>query len=598
MSNIMDYLDWRGDISFDTDPFNEVDNLILAQISYTDFEGVMTQDEVLSISEVSRIYFEIHSEEEVMERNTFYKLAPFVLKKASESVRFKSIRIGRYINMISQDREEQYAAVTFFFPDGNCYVAFRGTDNTIIGWKEDFNLTFMNATSGQKRAVEYLNYYFKDTQEKLILGGHSKGGNFAVYAGAFCDPEIRKRLIRIYSNDGPGFRDEILESEEYKAVMPKVVSIIPEESIVGVLLSNDYEDHIVKSTAHGINQHDPMTWMVQGKTFVETTSRSESSRLIDKTMMRWLATISDEDRKVFTDSLFGSLDSAGATTLNDLSSGGLKMISDFIKSIRDISPEKQQEFSAIVKRLLMLWGHGFLSDVKDMTRNLSISGKSGLGELQGNQEENDSLVEELMEKKNISKKEVKIIIRKKVLDKRKIIPKNKALEKSEIICDKIVDLEVYQSSDIILAYMDTNNEVSLEKLIRRAEEDGKRVYIPKVEDKTRMEFYLLDGDYSEGMYGIREPKNTSSARRFDIMLEYLTDEKRQTLMLMPGLAFDADRNRIGYGGGYYDRYLKGFEKYPVTTIGICYDFQILKAVPSERTDRKPDMIVTEKRVIQ
>ena len=153
MADILEYLDWRGDIPFDVDPFNDVDNLILAQIAYTDFEGVMTQDEELPIEEAAGLYFNIHTEEEVMARDTFFKFVPLVLRKASECRRFRGTTVGRYINMISPDREEQYSAVTYRLPDGVCYVAFRGTDNTIVGWKEDFNLTFMNETAGQRRAV-------------------------------------------------------------------------------------------------------------------------------------------------------------------------------------------------------------------------------------------------------------------------------------------------------------------------------------------------------------------------------------------------------------------------------------------------------------
>ena len=233
MSNILEYLDWRGDIPFSVDPLNEIDNLIFAEMSYTDLEGVMTQDEEMSIEEVSATYFSIHTEQEILDRTTFFRLAPLVLKKAAECDRFKDIAIGKYINLVSADREEQYAALTYRFPDGMNYIAFRGTDNTIVGWKEDFNLTFMNETAGQKRAVEYIDYYFADGKEKLILGGHSKGGNFAVYAGAFCKKDIQKRIVNVYSNDGPGFREEILGKKGYKTILPRVISIIPEESIVG-----------------------------------------------------------------------------------------------------------------------------------------------------------------------------------------------------------------------------------------------------------------------------------------------------------------------------------------------------------------------------
>ena len=569
MADILEYLDWRGDIPFDVDPFNDVDNLILAQISYTDLEGVMTQDEELPIEEVAGIYFNIHTEEEITARDTFFKLAPFVLRKAAESRRFQGTTIGRYINMISADRQEQYSAVTYRLPNGICYVAFRGTDNSIVGWKEDFNLTFMNETAGQRRAVEYVNYYFGNTDERIVLSGHSKGGNFAVYAGAFCDEEIQNRIEAVYSNDGPGFRDEILARDGYKRILPRVISILPEESIVGVLLSNEYENHIVKSSAKGINQHDPMTWQVYGPGFVEEEHRSESSHLIDKTMMKWLATMNDEDRAAFVDMLFSSIESTGVTTLRDVSDGGLKTIAEIIKSLKSMAPEKQQEFSTSVKRLLKIGSELAVKDVKSKARLPKI--------------------ERTVDRKSELRKTMKGI--------RNDLSENQIVEYSHSICETIRGLRSYAEADMILAYMSTGSEVRLQELINAAGADGKRVYIPKVINKKEMRFYLYDGKFTKGSFGIKEPKNTSDMKMYDAELEHLLGENRKTLVIMPAVAFDIDRNRLGYGGGYYDRFVEKVEGYPVTFVAAGYDCQIIDSIPTEPCDKKPEMIITEHRII-
>lgn len=364
MANILEYLDWRGDIPFAVDGFNSVDNLILAQIAYTDFEGVLGDGESLSIVDASKKYFELHTEEEVMKRNLFFKMAPIVLKKAAETARFRNIILENYVNIVDPDIEEQFSAIGYRRPSGEIYVAFRGTDNTVVGWREDFNLSFMSETAGQKRAVEYVNSHYLDVANKMIFGGHSKGGNLAVYAAAFCDEKIRKRIERVYSNDGPGFREEILETEGYKDILPRIISIIPEESIVGILLSNEYDNQIIKSSAKFVTQHDPMTWQVYGPDFVSADKRSANSRIIDKTMMKWLSTMSDEDRRVFTDLLFSSIDSTGAKTLNEISEGGVKIISDLIKSFKDMEPDKQQEFSEMVKRLIKIGNEVVMNSVK------------------------------------------------------------------------------------------------------------------------------------------------------------------------------------------------------------------------------------------
>ena len=574
MADILEYLDWRGDIPFEVDPFNDVDNLILAQISYTDFEGVATQDEELSIEEMARIYFEIHTEEEINSRDTFYKLAPMVLKKAAESRRFQGTIICHYINMISTSREEQYSAVTYRLPNGISYVAFRGTDNTIVGWKEDFNLTFMSETTGQRRAVEYVDFYFGNTDEKLMLGGHSKGGNFAVYAGAFCSPEVQDRIINVFSNDGPGFRDEILKREGYQKILPRVVSILPEESIVGVLLSSEYENHIVKSSAKNINQHDPMTWQVYGNQFVEAEKISDGSRLIDKTFRKWLATMNDEERAVFTDTLFSTIDVAGVTTLSDVSEGGLKLFTEVMKSIKHLAPERQHEVSLGLKNLFRIGGGLLASDVKNKAK-LSLPSRP------------------LTDKESL---------RKEIISQRNKLSEEEIANNSKAICQTIYTLDEYKEADIILAYMSFGSEASLKELITKSKKAGKKVYIPKITNKSpnkrEMKFYLHDGRFTKGAFGIQEPKNTSDMKMYDAELEYMLDKNRKTLVIMPAVAFDIYRDRLGYGGGYYDRFLASVKDYPITFIAVGFDCQIVDRVPAEEYDQRPAKIITEKRIIE
>lgn len=168
----------------------------------------------------------------------------------------------------------------------------------------------------------------------------------------------------MYSNDGPGFRQEVLDKQGYKDILPRIVSIIPEESIVGVLLSNEYNNQIIKSSAKFVAQHDPMTWLVYGRDFVCADKMGLNSRLIDKTMVTWLSTMSDEDRRSFTDSLFSSIDSTGVTTLSEISEGGVKIISELIKSFKSMDSEKQKEFSELVKRLIKIGNEIIFSNVK------------------------------------------------------------------------------------------------------------------------------------------------------------------------------------------------------------------------------------------
>ena len=216
MANIEDYLVWRGDLSFSADPFNEVDNLILAQMAYVDFDGVVSvpgETKPLTLAEVNEAYHQIHTEEELRARKTFISSAPFLMEKAAKTARFGSILLTDYVNIVSVEAQEQMAVLTYLLPDGTSYVAFRGTDDTVVGWKEDFNLSYMDETLGQKHAVEYMNLCFADNHRPLRVGGHSKGGNFAVYASAFCDPSIRTQIREVYTNDGPGLLDSLTETD-------------------------------------------------------------------------------------------------------------------------------------------------------------------------------------------------------------------------------------------------------------------------------------------------------------------------------------------------------------------------------------------------
>ena len=354
MANISDYLDWRGDIDFATDPFNEVDNLILSELAYVDFDDIVPapgSGKPVTIQKVYRDFFSRYSEEEILARQTTTKMAPFLMEKLIHSRRFGNMMLDGFVNEIDFESQSQFSAVLFYLGDGTVYVAYRGTDNTIVGWKEDFNMGFLCHTPGQQRAVAYLNDCSRSSCRRMRVGGHSKGGNFAVYAAAFCDEDVRRRILQVYSNDGPGFLPEIVRSAQYQAIRPKVRSTIPEASIVGMLLENDLEDTVVKSSQYGAYQHDALSWEVQGNRFVRAENLSDSSVFWDRTITNWLMGISKEDREEFVDVVFGVLEATGATTFDELSEAGLWKFGEMRRYISDLPVEKQR---AVVNILLKL----------------------------------------------------------------------------------------------------------------------------------------------------------------------------------------------------------------------------------------------------
>lgn len=154
MANMMDYLDWRGDLTFTASGFNEVDNLLFAELVYTSFDGIVTgqsEAEAVTLAEASAVFWEQNSREEILARVSMTKAAPFVLEKMAKTERFRDVKLWGYVNDISEEEQSQFAVMCAGLPDGSIYVSFRGTDNTITGWREDFNMGYL---SGDARSAE------------------------------------------------------------------------------------------------------------------------------------------------------------------------------------------------------------------------------------------------------------------------------------------------------------------------------------------------------------------------------------------------------------------------------------------------------------
>ena len=352
-SAMYDYLKWRGDLTFDLDPFNEVDNLILAQMAYIDYDGLVpeTRLDAVPITEVCRRYWEIHTEAEIRKRESFVKLSPFLLGPVAKTRRFGKMRLCGYVNYVSKRAEGQMSAIQFELEDGTIYVAYRGTDETVVGWKEDFNLSYMSRTEGQKLAVEYLREHFSNTSLRLRVGGHSKGGNFAVFASSFSGETIRDQIIQVYCNDAPGFREEIVERPEYKQVMAMTTNIIPQDSIIGRLLNAGRDAIVVKSSKRGIMQHDAMSWEIEGNHFVPSV-RSGDSIYMEKVLSGWLENVDDESRRTFVEQICGVMETLGADTMKDVRLITLTELGDAIQLLRSLPKEDQVELASVLKKLL------------------------------------------------------------------------------------------------------------------------------------------------------------------------------------------------------------------------------------------------------
>lgn len=357
MANMMDYLDWRGDLTFAADGFNEVDNLILSQLVYVDFDGIVDGPggEAVCLKEASGRFWETHSEEEILAKVSMTKSAPFVMRKMAETARFQDALLFGYVNDISDEEQSQFSVMCVALPGEGLYVAFSGTDNTIVGWRENFNMGYLATTPGQRKAVEYLNRAVTPEHGRVRVGGHSKGGNLSVYASVKCEPWIQEKIVQVYSNDGPGFPREMLESEAYRRMLPKIRTILPESSIVGLLLEHRGECEVVCSSQSGIQQHDAVSWEVLGSSFVYAQGVAARSLLLDETMKRWIEQLNGEERQAIVDTVFSMLEEADIRTVDDFYASPWKTVQELMRAKSRLPEEAQKLFSRALK---LLWSEG------------------------------------------------------------------------------------------------------------------------------------------------------------------------------------------------------------------------------------------------
>lgn len=351
-ATIYDYLDWRGDLLFSMAPFNEVDNVILSLLAYVDYEGVLSGSERLSLGEAATRYFSLHTREELLARESFVKMTPFLMEKAGATERFSGILLHDYVNILDASAEEQFSAVAFDLGDGTTYIGFRGTDDTLIGWKEDFNIAYLSRTRGQQHAAAYLSETGSRSDRPLRIGGHSKGGNLAMYASAYCEEGVRKRITEIYNNDGPGFLREVAVSQEIKAIRSRIRCLIPNESVFGLLMYGDYDRDVIKSTIQGILQHDALSWQVLGSSFVRADGLAESSLVVEKILREWVEGVDLEQRRQFVQFVFDAIRTSGANTLEELSLGKLRNFSTIIQAAFSMERDRRDAFMKVLSVLL------------------------------------------------------------------------------------------------------------------------------------------------------------------------------------------------------------------------------------------------------
>ncbi len=312
MNDIAHYIKWRGDLTFDVAPLNEVDALILSTMAYFPFDLIVRKTFSAAPVMISKALtkFKLEKENQMVK-----ELAELV----SSSKRFNSIYAAAFVNEVDESLNTQFSAVTFILEDEKPFVAFRGTDNSLAGWKENMDLAYEDQVPAQHKAVKYLRRVAKRFKGDLLVGGHSKGGNLSVYSAAFSGNEIQKRIDKIYNFDGPGFNPEVIDNNKFKNITPKIHTYVPQDSIVGILLEHTEDYVVIRSLERGgANQHNPLTWEAEPDKFVYMDSLSRLGRFGQENLCDWINGLSYDERREFVNVLYGLIKKENLQTVDEI----------------------------------------------------------------------------------------------------------------------------------------------------------------------------------------------------------------------------------------------------------------------------------------
>ncbi len=316
LATMFEYLKWRGDLTFTQDPPNAVDALIFSALIYIHYGGSVEAcpEMPVSLRMAAEEFFALPDHESRMRVKNDLSL----LHEAAKTTRFGFARLVNYRNMLIPEQETQFAAVTFLLDDGSAFVAFRGTDNTLVGWKEDFNMTFQQTVPAQRMAQQYIRELAAEYGVPMRLAGHSKGGNLAVFAAARSSPMVQQQILDVYNHDGPGFTKYMMGDPGYLAMVPRIHTFVPQSSVIGMLLEHEEAYTVIRSKTVSLLQHDPYSWELMGREFIPMQEITEESRFVDAALKTWFADMTNQERNQLVDAMFALLGTGGVENALDI----------------------------------------------------------------------------------------------------------------------------------------------------------------------------------------------------------------------------------------------------------------------------------------
>lgn len=348
MTNIHDYLLWRGDIPISKEkPFNEVDSLVLARFSYLPLNLIDVKEKE-SIKSICERLIELDDKDFLY--NGDKELATYI----GNSLRFNDLLVTDYVKLDDKENEKQFGAVTIHLPNNEIYVSYLGTDKTINGWKEDFNMAFMDNVPCQVSGLDYLEKMAKKYSDKnLRIGGHSKGGNIALYSALLASDDVKNRIIKVDNFDGPGLNSEIYDQYEEDKVISKIETFIPQESIIGRLLCHKEKMTICESNEKGILQHDIYSWHIFKDEFVKLNKNTKVSEYINNTVIEWLKTTTRKQREIFIDAIFELFNGIGVDSFSEILSSITVSVPKILKKYNMLTDEEKKAMTEMIKKFIV-----------------------------------------------------------------------------------------------------------------------------------------------------------------------------------------------------------------------------------------------------
>ena len=347
MANIFDYLtDVQYDSFYDL-PLNELDVLALTELTYLPFDDLLDQ----SVNRLSDVATRVPRDSNMLTNKERLQL----LDQLSTHKRFKNSKLSNFVNDIDVELQKQFAAMTYRLNLDTYLIVFRGTDDSIIGWKEDFHMTYMNEIPAQKHALTYLEDFFKQhPKQKVLIAGHSKGGNLAVFAASQIQPELQEKIAAIYTYDAPGLQAHLTETTGYQDIIPKIHRYVPQGSVIGMMLEVPDTPIVVRSLAlGGIAQHNTFSWQTEGTHFVQLEAISSESLQIKDALKEWMDSVPDEELELYFNLFFGTILESGINSINDLSStGAIEHIHQLVSQAQTLEPQQVEILRNLTQLLL------------------------------------------------------------------------------------------------------------------------------------------------------------------------------------------------------------------------------------------------------